>query len=84
MKISQFTVCNLVMLWFQIHYLTCVCTVIKAEHISNDSVDKDYVFSDEDGNLAAYSGGNAQLMVPIDLLQNISKNISFLQRISYT
>ena len=57
------------------HYLSCLCTVIKAEHISSDSVDKDYVFPDEDDNLSAYNGGNAQLMVPIGLLQNISKNI---------
>ena len=50
-------------------------TVIKAEHISSDSVDKDYVFPDEDDNLSDYNGGNTQLMVPIGLLQNISKNI---------
>ena len=61
------------------NFLTCLYTVIKAEHVSSDSVDKDYVFPDEGDKLAAYNGGNAQLMVPIDLLQNISKNISFLQ-----
>ena len=59
----------------QFHYLTCLYAVIKAEHISNESVGKDYVFPDEDDNLSAYNGGNAQLMVPIGLLQNISKNI---------
>ena len=57
------------------HYLTCLCAVIKAERVSGDSVDKDYVFPDEDDNLTAYNGGNAQLMVSIGLLQNISKNI---------
>ena len=50
-------------------------TVIKAERISSDSVDKDYVFPDKADNLADYNGGNAQLMLPIGLLQNISKNI---------
>ena len=57
------------------HYLTCLYAVIKAERVSNDSVDKDYVFPDEDDNLAAYNGGNTQLVLPIGLLQNISKNI---------
>ena len=56
------------------YFLTCLYIVIKAECISNDSVDKDYVFPDEDDNLVAYSGGKAQLMIPIGLLQNISKN----------
>ena len=55
--------------------VSCLCTVIKAERISNDSVNKDYVFPDEDDNLSTYNGGNAQLMVPIGLLQNIRKNI---------
>ena len=50
--------------------------VIKAEHISNDSVDKEYLFPDEDDNLAAYEGGYAQVMVPSGLLQNISKYLS--------
>ena len=60
------------MLWF--YFLTCLYIVIKAERVSNDSDDKDYVFPDEDDNLAAYSGGKTQLMIPIGLLQNISKN----------
>ena len=61
-----------------VYFLTCLFIVIKAERVSNSSVDKDYTFPDEDDNLAAYSGGNAQLMVPIGLLQNISKNFLFL------
>ena len=48
-------------------------TVIKAERVSNDSVQKGYVFPDEDDNLTAYTGGNARLMVSSSLLQNISK-----------
>ena len=64
------------MLWF--YFLTYLHIVIKAEHLSNDSVDKDYVFPDEDDDLTAYSGGKAQLMVLTGLLQNISKNILFL------
>ena len=55
--------------------VSCLYTVIKAERVSDDGVDKDYVFPDEDDNLTVYSGGNTQLMVPIGLLQNISKNI---------
>ena len=47
--------------------------VIKAERVSNDSVRKGYVFPDEDDNLTAYTGGNVQIMVSSDLLQNISK-----------
>ena len=78
-KQSQILVKYLSHLEMLFNFLTCLCTVIKAERVSSDSVDKDYVFPDEDDNLAAYSGGNAQLMVPVDLLQNISKNISFLQ-----
>ena len=53
----------------------CVHAVIKAERVSNDSVNKDYVFPDEDDNLTSYAGGNAQLNVPSGLLQNISKCI---------
>ena len=59
-------------------YLTCSFVVIKAEHILNDSADKDYVFPDADDNLAAYTGGNAQLMVPSGLLQNLSKKFLLL------
>ena len=47
--------------------------VIKAERISNNTVDKGYVFPDEDDNLTAYTGGSAQLMVPNGLLQDICK-----------
>ena len=55
--------------------ITCLYTVVKAERVSNDSVDKDYVFPDEDDNLTSYTGGSAQLNVPSGLLQNISKHI---------
>ena len=48
-------------------------TVIKAEHVSNDSVDEEYMFPDKDDNLTAYEGGYAQVMVPSGLLQNLSK-----------
>ena len=53
----------------------CIHTVIKAELVSNDSVDKEYVFPNEVDNLTAYSGGSTQLVVPVGLLQNISKNV---------
>ena len=63
------------MMWSQIRY---VCSfwyvVLKAERISiNDSVDEGYMFPDEDDNLATYTGGNTQLIIPSDLLQDISK-----------
>ena len=44
--------------------------------VSNDSVGNDYVFPDEDDNLTAYAGGNAQFTVPSGLLQSISKCIN--------
>ena len=65
------------------YYLTCSYIVIKAERISNVSADKDYVFPDADDNLVTYTGGNAQLMVPSGLLQNISKNILLLLSYSF-
>ena len=51
----------------------CLYVVIKAERVSNDSVDKGYIFPDKNDNLSTYAGGNAQLMVPTGLLQDISK-----------
>ena len=58
--------------------ITCLYTVVKAERVSNDSVNKDYVFPDEDDNLTSYTGGSAQLTISSGLLQNISKHtISF-------
>ena len=59
------------MLWFC--FYLCLYAVLKAERISNDRVDKEYVFPDENDNLTAYEGGYAQVMVPSGLLQNISK-----------
>ena len=47
--------------------------VIKAERISNDSVDEEYVFPDDEDSLTAYGGSYAKVMVPSGLLQNISK-----------
>lgn len=48
--------------------------------VSNDSVGNDYVFPDEDDNLTAYAGGNAQFTVPSGLLQSISKCINLYHR----
>ena len=61
---------------------TCLyaCIVIKAERVSNDSVGNDYVFPDEDDDLTAYAGGNAQFTVPSGLLKNISKCINLYHR----
>ena len=62
------------MQWFYLLYFhACLCTVIKVEHISNYSVDEDYVFPNKDDNLTAYAGGHVKLMIPTVLLQNISK-----------
>ena len=58
-------------LWY--YFCASFYAVLKAERISNDSVDKEYVFPDENDSLAAYGGGHAQVMVPSGLLQNISK-----------
>ena len=52
-----------------------VCAVLKAERVSNESLDKGYVFPDEDDNLTAYTGRTAQVMVPGGLLQNLCKFI---------
>ena len=47
--------------------------VIKAERVSNDSVNEGYVFPDQNDNITAYDGGIAQLMISSRLLQNIGK-----------
>ena len=47
--------------------------VIKAELVSNDEVDKGYMFPDDDDDLTEFTGGSVQLMVPSGLLQDISK-----------
>ena len=47
--------------------------VLKAERVSNDSLNRGYVFPDEDDNLTAYTGGITQLSVPVGLLQNVCK-----------
>ena len=56
-----------------ITFIPSLYVVLKAERISNDRVDKEYVFPDENDSLTAYGGGHAQVMVPSGLLQNISK-----------
>ena len=68
---GQTSVTNLLQV---IHLCITLCfhIVIKAERVSNDSVDKGYVFPDEDDNLTNYNGGSAQLMLPSGLLQDIS------------
>ena len=55
------------------HAYIFVCAVLKAERVSNEFLDKGYVFPDEDDNLTAYMGGSAQVMVPGRLLQNLCK-----------
>lgn len=47
--------------------------VLKAERVSNESLEKGYVFPDKDDNLTSYTGGSAQLAIPGDLLQDICK-----------
>lgn len=46
-------------------------TVIKAEHLSSESVRKGYAFPDKDDNLINYEGESAQLMIPSGVLQEI-------------
>ena len=46
--------------------------VIKAELVSNDEVNEGYMFPDDD-DLTEYTGGSVQLMIPSDLLQEISE-----------
>ena len=58
---------------FWLYFYTPLYIVIKAERVSNDNMYRGYMFPDEDDNLTGYAGGNAQLMIPSGLLQNISK-----------
>ena len=60
------------MLWYN-YSCALFCAVIEVEHISNDSVDNEYVFPDDEDSLTAYDGGYARVMVPSGLLQNIRK-----------
>ena len=53
--------------------LYIVFSVLKAERVSNETFDDGYVFPDEDDDLTAYTGRNAQVMVPSNLLQEICK-----------
>ena len=50
--------------------------VFKAERL-NENLDEGYVFPDEDDNLATFTGGSAQVMVPSGLLQDICKKSVF-------
>ena len=45
-------------------------TVIKAECLSNENVNKDYSFPDEDDSLTKYEGKSAHLMIASSLLEN--------------
>ena len=65
-----------------IYFHTYAYLVIKAERVSNDSVQNGYVFPDEDDNVTAYTGGNAQVMVSSGLLQNISKYVHLVLNIN--
>lgn len=47
--------------------------VIKVERVSNEDTEEGYIFPDEDDELTDYIGGNVQLMVPVGVLQDISK-----------
>lgn len=48
--------------------------VIKAEHVSYDNMGaKSYMFPDDSDDLTNYTGGNAQVIVPNNLLQAIGK-----------
>ena len=47
--------------------------VIKAERVSNDSVDEGYVFPDKNDNLATYTGGKSQLTITGGLLHNLGE-----------
>ena len=51
----------------------CIIIVIKAERISYDDMDTMYIFPNEDDDLANYTGGSTQVMVPNGLLQAIGK-----------
>ena len=45
--------------------------VLKAEFISDESLDKGYVFPDKRDDLTTYTGGIAHVMVPGGLLQSL-------------
>ena len=47
-------------------------TVIKAERLSSEDMNKGYVFPDEDDDLTDYKGESTHLMIPSSLLQDIN------------
>ena len=48
-----------------------ILVVLKAERISNGGMNKGYKFPDEDDDLTAYTGRNAQLSLSGGLLQDL-------------
>ena len=55
-------------------YVCVLSVVIKTKRVSNDDIDKGYMFpNDDDDDLTGYTGGSVQLMVPSGVLQEISK-----------
>ena len=51
--------------------------VVKAQLLSNDSVQagEDYVFPDKQDNLASFTGGDTQIMVPNSVLKLVLKQL---------
>ena len=50
-----------------------ILVVLKAERISNGSINKGFMFPDEDDDLTVYTGKNAQLLLSGGLLQDLCK-----------
>ena len=50
-----------------------ILLVLKAERISNGSMNKGYMFPDEGDDLTAYTGKNAQVSLSGGLLQDLCK-----------
>ena len=50
-----------------------IFAVLKAKYVSNGTINKGYVFPDEDDDLTNYTGRNAQLSMSSNLLQELCK-----------
>ena len=53
------------------HKCVHIFAVLKAEYVSNGTINKGYVFPDEDDDLTNYTGRNAQLSMSSNLLQEL-------------
>jgi len=60
-----------------------IFTVIKAEHLSHENVSKGYALLDKEDDLSNYEGENTQIMIPSNLLQNITCKSLYIAKATY-